>query len=95
MIKEFLDNRIKDLQISIISQDIETTTIQRGRIDTLYWVKNGNNEVKTNDEIKLKIQRYKEELLCLPEKDLWYREKTARIKELENVLNKTGNDRKI
>lgn len=81
-----LNKRIFDLEHQLIPQSLDITYIHSGRIDTLYWIKN-NNLMKTEEEIKLKIQRYKEELLALNDTtDMHYREKVARIKELEFVL---------
>ena len=81
-----IQKRITDLETQITAQDITTTTIQNGRIDILYWVRN-NGELKTDKEVINKIERIKEELIPITDiNDLWYKEKTAKIKELENCL---------
>ena len=85
-----IKHRISDLEHTLVPQDINYTLPHRGRIDSLYWVIQGN-KVKTEQQIRNKIQRYKEELLCLNSviskgSILYYNEKIARIKELEDIL---------
>lgn len=84
-----LECRISDLEHTIVPQDVYFTTIHHGRVDMLTWVRNGGN-MKSEDEILSRIDRYKEELLVFnDDRDLFYKEKIARIKELEYVLNPT------
>lgn len=85
-----LNKKINDLEHQIIPQDIYSTTIHRGRIDALYWLKHSNEIIRTDKDIENKILRYKEEMLCLDKGDMWYDEKSARIEELESIL---GNEK--
>lgn len=81
-----LDKKIFDLEHELVPQSLDFTYIHSARIDILYWVKNSGN-MKTEQDIKNKIKRYEEELLCIPnEFDLHYREKKARINELQELL---------
>ena len=85
-----IKHRINDLEHTLVPQDINYTLPHRGRIDSLYWVIQGN-QIKSEKEIRNKIQRHKEELLCLNSdiskgSILYYNEKIARIKELEDLL---------
>lgn len=82
--------RISNLEHTLIPQDLYTTTIHHGRIDSLYWTIS-NNELKTESEIRNRIKRINEELLVLNSDmskgdTLWYNEKSARIEELMGVL---------
>ena len=85
-----IKHRINDLEHTLVPQDINYTLPHRGRIDSLYWVIQGN-QIKSEKEIRNKIQRHKEELLCLNSdlskgSILYYNEKVARIAELEKLL---------
>ena len=81
-----LNKKIFDLEHELVPQSLDFTYIHSARIDILYWVKNGG-EMKTEEEIKNKIQRYEEELLGIEDNfDLHYREKQARINELQELL---------
>ena len=81
---ELLEKRISDLEHAVIPQDVFSTTVQHGKIDTLYWVRNGG-ELKTEQQINSKIQRIEEEMILLQPDDMWYQEKQARIYELKYV----------
>ena len=81
-----LNKKIFDLEHELVPQSLDFTYIHSARIDILYWVKNSGN-MRTEQEILNKIQRYKEELLGIENDfDLHYREKQARIKELYELL---------
>ena len=81
-----IDFRIKELLRSVIDETSPEARINRGVIDSLYWLKN-NNDLRTEEQVKLKIKRYEEELLGLNAEDVHYREKKARIKELQNAIS--------
>jgi hypothetical protein len=85
-----LQKRIFDYEHQLVPQSVDSTFIHAGKIDTLYWVLNGGN-LKTEQEIRNKIERYKEELLIYTNNvDMYYREKLARIAELEYVLSQNS-----
>ena len=82
--------RISNLEHMMVPQDMFTTTIHHGRIDSLYWTIS-NGELKSETEIRNRIKRIEEELLVLSPNlqqgdTLWYDEKSARIEELRGVL---------
>ena len=81
-----IDFKIQDLLRSVIDETSPEARINRGVIDSLYWLKN-NNDLRTEEQVKLKIKRYEEELLGLNAEDVHYREKKARIKELQNAIS--------
>ena len=81
-----IDFRIQELLRNIIDETSPEARINRGVIDSLYWLKN-NNHLRTEEQVKLKIKRYEEELLGLNTEDVHYREKKARIKELQNAIS--------
>lgn len=81
-----IDFRIQELLRNIIDETSPEARINRGVIDSLYWLKN-NNDLRTEEQVKLKIKRYEEELLGLNAEDVHYREKKARIKELQNAIS--------
>ena len=81
-----IDFRIQELLRNIIDETSPEAIINRGVIDSLYWLKN-NNDLRTEEQVKLKIKRYEEELLGLNAEDVHYREKKARIKELQNAIS--------
>ena len=85
-----LNKKISDLEHKLIPQAIYSTTINKARIDVLYWLKHSNEIIRTDKDIENKILRYKEEMLCLDKNDIWYQEKAARIEELESIL---GNEK--
>lgn len=87
MNKNSLNSKIRELEQRINVNDEKQSYVIKGRIDILYWFKNNDN-FRTEEEIKNKIQRYNEELLVFNnEYDLQYIEKKARIDELENLLS--------
>lgn len=81
-----IDFKIQELLRSVIDETSPEARINRGVIDSLYWLKN-NNDLRTEEQVKLKIKRYEEELLGLNAEDVHYREKKARIKELQNAIS--------
>ena len=81
-----IDFKIQELLRSVIDETSPEARINRGVIDSLYWLKN-NNDLRTEEQVKLKIKRYEEELLGLNTEDVHYTEKKARIKELQNAIS--------
>ena len=81
-----IDFKIQELLRSVIDETSPEARINRGVIDSLYWLKN-NNDPRTEEQVKLKIKRYEEELLGLNAEDVHYREKKARIKELQSAIS--------
>ena len=81
-----IDFKIQELLRSVIDETSPEARINRGVIDSLCWLKN-NNDLRTEEQVKLKIKRYEEELLGLTPEDVHYREKKARIKELQNAIS--------
>ena len=81
-----IDFKIQELLRSVIDETSPEARINRGVIDSLCWLKN-NNDLRTEEQVKLKIKRYEEELLGLNAEDVHYREKKARIKELQNAIS--------
>ena len=81
-----IDFKIQELLRSVIDETSPEARINRGVIDSLYWLKN-NNDLRTEEQVKLKIKRYEEELLGLNAEDVHYKEKKARIKELQNAIS--------
>ena len=81
-----IDFKIQELLRSVIDETSPEARINRGVIDSLYWLKN-NNDLRTEEQVKLKIKRYEEELLGLNTEDVYYKEKKARIKELQNAIS--------
>lgn len=81
-----IDFKIQELLRNIIDETSPEARINRGVIDSLYWLKN-NNDLRTEEQVKLKIKRYEEELLGLNAEDVHYKEKKARIKELQNAIS--------
>lgn len=79
--KVLIQKRIADIEHEILPQDFESTQINLGRIETLYWLV--NNEIEDEERIITKIKRIQEEMIPLQVNDLMYQEKQARIKELE------------
>ena len=81
-----IDFKIQELLRSVIDETSPEARISRGVIDSLYWLKN-NNDLRTEEQVRLKIKRYEEELLGLNAEDVHYKEKKARIKELQNAIS--------
>ena len=68
-----LTKRLNDLESILVNSSDKYIT--QSRIDMIYWLRNGGN-LRTKEEIENKIQRYKEELLAIPnDTDKYYREK--------------------
>ena len=83
-----LQKRINDLTHQIIPQDINFTTIHSSKIDVLKWCCLENEQLRTEQEILNRIQRYNEELLAFnDDKNLMYKQTKARIEELNNVIH--------
>lgn len=81
-----LEKRITDMQLANVCNDDSIKRIQTARIDSLIWALNGG-DIKSISQIEHRITRFKEELLAFSsEHNLDYKEKTARIDELQNLI---------
>ena len=76
---------ISDVERELIPQSVECTFVHNEKLNTLFWYKNCG-ELRTEKEVKNKIQRYEEECLLLDTKDLNYKGKKEGIKLLKEVL---------
>lgn len=81
-----LDKMINDMQFELTPDNNEINHIKKSEIDTLIWIRNAGT-LRTTEEINKRIERYKEELLVFDnDQDLYYRERIARIAQLEHIL---------
>ena len=79
-----INKKIWDYEHSI--DNINNNEVQKAKIDILYWA-NPDNTVRSEDEIKNKIKRLKEELFAISNSyDIQYQCKTAKIHELESLI---------
>ena len=81
-----LEKVITDMQLQESSNDELTKRIKNARIDSLIWALNSGT-IKSVAEIQHRIARYQEELLVFADhSNPAYKEKIARIDELENLI---------
>ena len=80
-----LNKRISELETSLVPQSIDYTVPHHARIEILYWVKN-KGEIKTEEQIKNKLNRLQEELFILKQDDVFYKAKLSQIEELKYCL---------
>lgn len=87
--KLLIKARLDDIQQEIIPQNDEIAYIHSQIIDTLCWVYN-NGELRTEEELNLKIQTTKEELIGFEFMNdsisSEYKATIAKLKELEFCL---------
>lgn len=79
-----VQNKIGELEASLTGID-EQDRVKLAEIDILYWYKNSNN-LRTEQEVHNKINRLEEEMFFLSQQDVNYLTKSAKIKQLQQVL---------
>ena len=81
--KNQIKKRISEVCCVMNNIDEYSKIIDSGKIDILNWCID-----KTEEELLNKIQRLKEEMLCLTSNALFYQEKQAKIDEINYCLER-------
>lgn len=79
-----VQNKIGELEANLTGID-EQDRVKLAELDILYWYKNSNN-LRSEQEVNNKITRLEEEMFFLSQKDVNYLAKSAKIKQLQQVL---------
>lgn len=79
-----VQNKIGELEANLTGID-EQDRVKLAEIDILYWYKNSNN-LRSEQEVNNKITRLEEEMFFLSQQDVNYLAKSAKIKQLQQVL---------
>lgn len=83
-VKTHLDNVCN----SIYPQSVESSQIHSARVDNMYWIYNNGN-LRTDAELNLKIQNFKEELIAYEfanDFGIQFKIAEAKLKDLELLV---------
>ena len=81
-----INDIIANLEKELTPQSVECTFIHNEKMDVLYWYKN-SGQLRTDEEVRNKIKRFKEECFLLSNNDIVYKAKQEKIKILYSLLD--------